>query len=65
MALTLRLDDDEQEALRVTAEREHRSMNDVAREAIRRYTGGHDARRTEALSQIVAEDRQLLERLRQ
>lgn len=65
MALTLRLDDAEQEALRLTAEREHRSMNEVAREAIRRYTSGHDLRRSEALGRIVAEDQRLLERLKQ
>jgi hypothetical protein len=33
--MTLRLTDDEQAALRETAEREHRSMQEVAKEAIR------------------------------
>ncbi|MCL2417731.1 MAG: ribbon-helix-helix protein, CopG family [Conexibacteraceae bacterium] len=37
MAMTLRLTDDEAEALRVRAEREGRSMQDVARAAVREY----------------------------
>jgi predicted transcriptional regulator len=37
MATTLRLDQAESEALRKTAEREDRSMQEVAREAIREY----------------------------
>jgi predicted transcriptional regulator len=37
MAMTLRLDEAETEALRKTAERENRSMQEVAREAIREY----------------------------
>ncbi|MCL2795465.1 MAG: ribbon-helix-helix protein, CopG family [Microbacteriaceae bacterium] len=37
MAMTLRLTDDETEALRLRAEREKRSMQEVAREAIRNY----------------------------
>jgi plasmid stability protein len=37
MAMTLRLDDDETQALRARADREGRSMQEVAREAIRRY----------------------------
>ena len=37
MAMTLRLDEAETEALRTTAEREDRSMQEVAREAIREY----------------------------
>ena len=35
--MTLRLDEAETEALRKTAEREDRSMQEVAREAIREY----------------------------
>jgi predicted transcriptional regulator len=38
MAMTLRLTDDESEALRKRAERESRSMQDVARQAIRDYS---------------------------
>jgi plasmid stability protein len=37
MAMTLRLDDDETLALRTRAEREGRSMQEVAREAVREY----------------------------
>ena len=37
MAMTLRLDQAESKALRKTAEREDRSMQEVAREAIREY----------------------------
>ena len=37
MAMTLRLTDDETEALRRRAKREGRSMQDVAREAVRDY----------------------------
>ena len=37
MAMTLRLDDQETTALRERAEREGRSMQDVARQAVRDY----------------------------
>jgi len=37
MAMTLRLTDDETDALRTRAEREGRSMQEVARDAVRRY----------------------------
>ncbi|HVT19788.1 MAG TPA: ribbon-helix-helix protein, CopG family [Mycobacteriales bacterium] len=37
MAMTLRLDEQETQALRARAEREGRSMQEVAREAIRNY----------------------------
>jgi hypothetical protein len=37
MAMTLRLDDQETEALRLRAAREGRSMQEVAREAVRDY----------------------------
>ncbi|MGH3901192.1 MAG: ribbon-helix-helix protein, CopG family [Pseudonocardiaceae bacterium] len=35
--MTLRLTDDETQALRAQAESEHRSMQDVARSAVREY----------------------------
>lgn len=41
MAMTLRLDDDEAAALRRRADLEARSMQDVAREAIREYIEQH------------------------
>jgi len=37
MAMTLRLDDQESEALRLRAEHEGRSMQEVARQAVREY----------------------------
>jgi plasmid stability protein len=37
MAMTLRLTDDEADALRLRAQREGRSMQDVARTAVREY----------------------------
>jgi len=37
MAMTLRLSDEETEALRLRAQREGRSMQDVARAAVREY----------------------------
>ena len=63
MAMTLRLTAEETEQLRLTAEAESRSMQEVAREAIRDYTGRHVARRGEALARIVQQDTDLLERL--
>ncbi len=63
MAMTLRLTDAETEQLRLTAEAENRSMQEVAREAIREYTARHTARRAEALTRIVQEDAVLLDRL--
>ena len=39
MAMTLRLTDEETEALRARAEREGRSMQDVVRRAVREYIG--------------------------
>jgi plasmid stability protein len=41
MAMTLRLTDDETSALRTRADLEHRSMQDVAREAVREYVERH------------------------
>jgi predicted transcriptional regulator len=63
MAMTLRLTDDETEALRQTAEREHRSMQDVARTAIREYTGKREQFLRGFLAEVVREDENLLKRL--
>lgn len=63
MPMTLRLTPDETEALRETARRERRSMQEVAREAIAVYVAGRTRRRDELLRQIVAEDAELLRRL--
>jgi predicted transcriptional regulator len=65
MAMTLRLTDEETEALRAQAERENRSMQEVAREAIRLYVNRRATVREQALRRIVSEDRELLDRLAQ
>jgi predicted transcriptional regulator len=65
MAMTLRLSDDEAEALRAQAAREGRSMQEVARSAIRDYVNRRTVTRQEALRRIVEEDRELLDRLAQ
>jgi predicted transcriptional regulator len=65
MAMTLRLSDEEAENLRRTAERENRSMQDVARQAIREYVQRRTKLRDEALARIVVEDAELLDRLAQ
>lgn len=51
MAMTLRLSDDEAEALRRLAEREDRSMQEIAREAIREHVGR--ASRGELIDAVV------------
>ncbi|MDQ2836087.1 MAG: ribbon-helix-helix protein, CopG family [Actinomycetota bacterium] len=53
MAMTLRLTDDETAALRRQAETEHRSMQDVAREAVREYVRAHSRR--DLLDQVLDE----------
>lgn len=63
MAMTLRLDDQALEALRITAKAEGRSMQAVACAAISQYTSQWEARRSEALRRIVTEDVELLRRL--
>jgi len=51
MAMTLRLTDDELEALRRRAQRESRSMQDVARQAVREYIEATS--RHELLTQVL------------
>ena len=63
MPMTLRLTPAETDALRETARREHRSMQEVAREAITAYVTNRVRRREDHLAQIVAEDAELLRRL--
>jgi predicted transcriptional regulator len=63
MPMTLRLTDAETEALRETARREHRSMQEVARTAIDEYVTRRARRRDEHLAAIVHEDAELLRRL--
>jgi predicted transcriptional regulator len=54
MAMTLRLADNETEALRQRADLEHRSMQDVARQAIREYIENHS--REELLGRVLDEE---------
>lgn len=65
MAMTLRLTDAETAALRAFAEREGRSMQDVAREAVRVYVSERSRRLSEIVDRIVVEDAELLRRLAQ
>jgi predicted transcriptional regulator len=52
--MTLRLTDDEAEALRLRAEVESRSMQEVARAAIREYVEQHS--RAELLDRVLDEE---------
>jgi predicted transcriptional regulator len=52
--MTLRLAEDETEALRQRADLEHRSMQDVARQAIREYVENHS--RAELLDQVLDDE---------
>jgi len=54
MAMTLRLDEQESEALRKRAEREGRSMQDVARQAVREYVERTSKR--ELLDQVLDQE---------
>ncbi|MFB9742970.1 ribbon-helix-helix protein, CopG family [Pseudonocardia sulfidoxydans] len=63
--MTLRLTDDEADALRRQAEREDRSMQEVVREAVREYVERrtHSARVDEALHVLAPRCANLLDRL--
>lgn len=63
MPMTLRLTADEATALRETARREGRSMQEVARTAIAQYAAQRAQRRADHLASIVAQDAALLGRL--
>ena len=54
MAMTLRLTDEENEALRRRAQLEARSMQEVARQAVREYVENHS--RAELLDQVLDEE---------
>lgn len=54
MAMTLRLTEEENEALRRRAQLESRSMQDVARQAVREYVESHS--RVELLDQVLDEE---------
>jgi predicted transcriptional regulator len=63
MAMNLRLSDEESEALRRKADEEGRSMQEVARTAIRDYTSDRTGRLAAAIERIRTEDGELLDRL--
>jgi predicted transcriptional regulator len=65
MAMTLRLTDDETQALRAQAEIENRSMQDVARAAVREYVQRRcaAAQVDEALHVLIPRYTGLLDRL--
>ena len=63
VAMNLRLTDEETDALRRRAEQEGRSMQEVARTAIRQYTTDRPARLAAAIERIRTEDAELLDRL--
>lgn len=54
MAMTLRLDENETEALRRRAEIESRSMQDVARAAVREYIENHS--KADLIDRVIAEE---------
>ena len=54
MAMTLRLAEEETEALRRRSELEQRSMQEVARQAIREYIENHS--RAELLDQVLDDE---------
>ena len=65
MAMTLRLTDEEQAALRERAALEGVSMQDAARRAVREYLnrGAHRDRVAEAAARVTAAHAEALERL--
>jgi len=65
MAMTLRLTDDETEALRRKAEHEQRSMQDVARQAVREYIDRTSRRELvdQVLDEVLPQYAEALERL--
>lgn len=63
MAMTLRLTEEETDQLRKYAESTGRSMQDVARQAIRDFVTERNATRDRILRRIVDEDRALLDLL--
>ncbi|MGH8889320.1 MAG: ribbon-helix-helix protein, CopG family [Acidothermaceae bacterium] len=61
--MNLRLSDEEAAALKRKAEEQGRSMQEVAREAIRQYTADRQTRLAAAIDRIRTEDAELLDRL--
>jgi predicted transcriptional regulator len=63
MAMNLRLTDDEAAALRSRAEKEGRSMQEIARTAISEYLSARPDRLRAAIERVRTEDAELLDRL--
>lgn len=63
MAMTLRLNDDDNAKLREVAEREGRSMQEIAVTALREYFARHEEFRADQVRRFLAEDAELLELL--
>ena len=63
MAMNLRLTDEETAGLRARAEKEGRSMQEVARQAINEYVAERPQRLRAAIERVRTEDAELLERL--
>lgn len=63
MAMSLRLSDEQADALRAHAEEEGRSMQEVVRTAVDRYVSSRDDRLRSAAARVREEDAELLERL--
>ena len=61
--MNLRLSEEETAALRRKADEEGRSMQEVARSAIREYTSDRRSRLATAIDRIRTEDAELLDRL--
>lgn len=64
MAMTLRLTDEDTEALRRKAAEEGRSMQEVALSAVREYVQDRPEQIRALVDKLVTEDAELLERLR-
>lgn len=63
MAMTLRLDENQTEALRRCADEEGRSMQEVAKRAIEQYVSKRDQRLASAITVVAMRDAELLDRL--
>ena len=63
MAMNLRLTDEQTAALRQRAEREGRSMQEVAKAAINDYLSRRPDRLRDAIERVRTEDAELLDRL--
>lgn len=61
--MNLRLSDEDTAALRRKAAEEGRSMQEVARTAIRAYTADRSTRLAAAIERVRTEDAELLDRL--